>query len=147
MDVTRLLTSKVFYREFEFAGWPGVHENDEKVTRPYNGSIFTLRDAYKEVFPDIEEVDLSGEPRKVCKIIYTLNLLPNIDEPAGMDNLLKLCVGMSDEDTLPIFTAEPLVNLIEYKWDTYAYKGHYVGCMFHMCYIVSLSAYIALTYL
>jgi len=54
---------------------------------------------------------------------------------------------MSEEDTLPIFTAEALVNLIEYKWDTYGYKGHYVGCAFHICYIAFLSVYIALTYL
>lgn len=56
--------------------------------RPYNGSIFTLRRAYKTVFPEKELAALDDEENedekpaldmtKVYKIKYSVNLLPII---------------------------------------------------------------------
>jgi len=146
IDLIGLLNSQVFYVKFEFPSWPGVHTNTECITRPFNGTIFTLRHSYNEVFPEIPPLEEDHES-KISKIEYTVNLLPTVKEPENKDGLMKLVEDMNDEDTLGIFESEALINLIEYKWDTYAYFGHYVACWFHMMYIIFLSIYIYLTYL
>lgn len=35
---------------FDYDDWPGTHDYDEMESRPYNGSVFEIRDAYAEVF-------------------------------------------------------------------------------------------------
>jgi|APSaa5957512535_1039671.scaffolds.fasta_scaffold215942_1 hypothetical protein len=34
--------------------WPHIHTNNESYLRPYNGSIFTVHEHYKMVFPEKE---------------------------------------------------------------------------------------------
>ena len=64
VNVYPLFESKVFIREFDFDAWPGVHYNDEECVRPYNESLFNMRDHYRTVFPESEfaafEDDRSG---------------------------------------------------------------------------------------
>jgi len=82
-----------------------VHTNEDRVSKPYNGAIFTLRNAYNEVFPEIGDVPatVADTGAKISKIVYTLNLLPTINEPEDIEGLMKLAEGMNDEDTLAIF--------------------------------------------
>jgi hypothetical protein len=51
---TSLLDSMVFTRKFDFDEWPSSHTNEDTFLRPYNGSIFKVRDAYKSVFHEDE---------------------------------------------------------------------------------------------
>lgn len=44
--VAELLNSQVFSKTFDFDEWPGTHTNKELYLRPYNDSIFNLRDSY-----------------------------------------------------------------------------------------------------
>lgn len=40
INISVLLNSDIFYHEFDFMGWPTIHEDDNEVLAPYNGSIF-----------------------------------------------------------------------------------------------------------
>lgn len=50
IDIHDLVHSQVFNVTFEFDEWPQTHYNEDKVIKPYNGSLFHLRYAYNEVF-------------------------------------------------------------------------------------------------
>ena len=93
-----LLDSQVFSRQFDFDEWPSSHTNDETHLRPYTGSIFKVRHAYKEVFHEDEfktiqeqnqEAEIAGgdaiENNKIFKIRYSINLLPGIGETITKD--------------------------------------------------------------
>ena len=81
-----MFDSKVFNHTFDYDNWPGTHLNDETIIRPYNDSLFHIRNSYKEVFYDkelrpIEELaaeDDSIDSSKVYKIKYSVNLLPQV---------------------------------------------------------------------
>lgn len=106
IDINRLLASKVFVWEFEFEEWPQVHTDKERMTRPYNGSIFDLRHGYKAIFPTavLEDPALDDDAEgNVYKITYTLNLLPAINQPEGSDSLMSLLSGMTGEEEMQIF--------------------------------------------
>lgn len=47
IETTPLLDSEVFTRKFDFDEWPSSHTNEDTALRPYNGSMFGVRDAYK----------------------------------------------------------------------------------------------------
>ena len=40
VKIADLLNSNVFSMKYEFDGWPGIHNNDEEMIRPMNGSPF-----------------------------------------------------------------------------------------------------------
>ena len=54
---------------------------------------------------------------------------------------------MADPDELEIFDSKPLQDLIDFKWDAYAYKIHYVGVFMHIFYVLMIAIYIYTTYL
>ena len=51
----------------------------------------------------------------------------------------------SDEDK--IFTSEAVVDMIEFKWQKYAFKTHLIGLFFHSIYMTCLLLYISHTFL
>ena len=66
ISVHSLLDSKIFTVTFDFDDWPQTHYNDEKCIKPYNGSYFHLRDAYRAVysgdeFASMEEILMDPE--------------------------------------------------------------------------------------
>ena len=83
-----LFDSDIFRFKFDYDKWPTTHTDPESYTRAYNGSLFRLRDNYRQVFyekkfepiedhhDDGKEMDMS----KVYKIRYQVNLLPTIGE-------------------------------------------------------------------
>lgn len=79
IQVTDLLDSKVFRMDFDFDEWPSTHTDDSKYIRPYNGSIFDLRQHYKTIFfeKEFDAIDESDDidSSKIYKIKYTLQLL------------------------------------------------------------------------
>jgi len=40
IEVSNLFNSKVFSYDFDFQNWPTIHQNNEEMIKPYNGSIF-----------------------------------------------------------------------------------------------------------
>ena len=80
-----MLNSNVFQYNFDFDEWPGTHTVYAKYLRPYNGSIFSIRNDYYKVFPEqelreIDENDKDVDNSKIYKIKYMINLLPSIAE-------------------------------------------------------------------
>ena len=87
--------------------------------RPYNGSIFSIRNEYSNVFPEraLKEIDENGgdvDNSKVFKISYTVNLLPSIAEHREViglgrdeDKLLNANISLPDmlnnSDELALF--------------------------------------------
>lgn len=66
-----------------------------------------------------------------------LNLLPNIDE--SIDSLMEAC-GETEE--LEIFECKVVNDLIEFKWNQYAGKFHYIGAAFHTLYVIIFNLYV-----
>ena len=50
--VSELLGSKIFSFAFDYDEWPSNHHDGEEYYRPYNKSIFQLRQSYREIFPE-----------------------------------------------------------------------------------------------
>lgn len=93
IELGPLLASDVFVYKFDFDEWPSTHTNDETTLRPYNQSVFSIRQHYLTVFPDesfarlpdIDDVGDIGQRKnsnidssKIFKIDYCVNLLPSV---------------------------------------------------------------------
>ena len=50
IPVQALLNSNIFCYNFDFDEWPSAHFDEETYYKPYNLSIFSLRNSYKIVF-------------------------------------------------------------------------------------------------
>lgn len=46
VELCPLYESEILNFYFDFDEWPGTHTETEKVMRPFNGSIFSLRKHY-----------------------------------------------------------------------------------------------------
>lgn len=94
INIASLLESDIFYHQFDFMGWPSIHEDDSTILVPYNDSLFMLRNMYQGIFQEhpnvnsIEEdedddglLEAEGSDREtmqVFQISYTLNMLPAV---------------------------------------------------------------------
>lgn len=85
ISLSALMQSDIFIFEFDYDEWPGIHENDQELLRPYNKSIFDLVHNYETVFPEKrfappKDDDGTGDAKrdstKIYKIKYSINLLP-----------------------------------------------------------------------
>ena len=52
-----LLHSKVFMMELHYDEWVQNHVDENRVIKPYQDSIFTLRHKYSKVFPEYPSID------------------------------------------------------------------------------------------
>lgn len=50
-------------------------------------------------------------------------------------------------DDLDMYNAESMTELIDFKWNSYAYNWHLVGCCFHFFYLLILNIYIYRIYI
>ena len=81
IKVKPLMDSEIFVYKFDFDEWPSTHVDDNKYTRPYNGSIFDIRESYRDIFwePSFEAIDDESnefDTSRIYKVCYTLNSLP-----------------------------------------------------------------------
>lgn len=67
-DLTDLLNSSIFNHTFDYDDWPSVHHNTDKMSCPYNGSIFRLNYAYPKVFKKIFDKDVRTSDEKLNKM-------------------------------------------------------------------------------
>ena len=104
-----ILHSNIVFEKFDFDEWPSSHVNPKKVIAPYNGSIYNLRQYYKEIFSEVAKDDLStDELQKVksYKIQYRVNVLPEfILDDLERNNDLNMINELSKTDTLKQFDA------------------------------------------
>jgi len=74
-------------------------------------------------------------------------LLPDVytdkDDGGSFIKQTEECGG----DEMEIFQAAVVKDLINFKWDTFAFQVHYMGAMMHFIYIGCLSVYIYSTFL
>jgi hypothetical protein len=54
---------------------------------------------------------------------------------------------IADSDELEMFNSETLKAMLEYKWNSYAVKHHYVGFLMHLLLILILLVYILFIYM
>lgn len=159
--VTRLFSSQIFCFAFDFDEWPSTHTDSESYMRPYNDSIFDLRASYAKVFsearfhvdPDLED---GLDSSKFYKVSYTLNMLPQIGEfvvrqPDGFkiftNKGMSLLEMANDADELEIFEARNFQDVIQFKWDSFAYMIHLRGCLLHLYYVFILILYVNKIYI
>lgn len=83
------------------------------------------------------------EEEKVYKIKYSLNILPSLNDGCEGD-LMEAIIGTDENE---IFISEAVMDMVDYKWDTYAFKTHMIGAVFHLIYSGCLIAYIDHTFL
>lgn len=94
---------------------------------------------------------------RVYKIKYTINMLSQIEEHV-IDNLetqertifnesISLMSLFSTTEDLAIFLTEPIQQLIEFKWNTFAKAIHYTNAFFHLIHILLIIIFIAFAYL
>ena len=82
--LTELFASEVFSVTFDYDEWPGNHNDPSECIRPYNNSIFMVRQSYSDVFPEPQFLPMDDQSEeaielsKVYKIKYSINLLPQI---------------------------------------------------------------------
>lgn len=148
-----LLNSSVFNYTFDFDEWPSTSSNTVKLLVPYNNSIFKLRYEYPKLFPklfrasqELEAFKLKNgteKKEKVFKIKYQLNILTSMNN--SQDGDLMDAIAKSHE--LPIYETESIMEMIDYKWDTYAFNQHKIGGFIHMIYVLVLIGYINHTFL
>jgi len=160
IPVEDLIKSKIFSVTFDFNDWPTNHTNLENCIRPYNGSFFEIRYKYRDIFfeDSFKEVeafkcnhDGKIDSRKIYKIKYSVNLLPQIgqcmNEKGEFINedipLMELC---SNAEELEVFESEALMQLIHYKWNKFGKNHHLIGCIMHFFNTFIIITYIILSY-
>ena len=95
LGLESLMCSKVFEYEFELAEWPSLSTCDMKMRKPYNGTIFQLRNYYHTIFPELSnEKVMNAEDHihstdTVYKVVYKVNLLGTI-KPHGEESLVDV---------------------------------------------------------
>lgn len=80
---------------------------------------------------------------RIYKIKYCLNILPSMNEKSEHDLMEALC----NTEELDIFATDSIRTMINYKWATYGFNSHCLGCIVHICYIVVVVLFISDTYL
>ena len=163
--VSELFKSQIFCFTFDFDEWHSTSSDNSDYMRPYNDTIFNLRTNFHNVFhedrfklnPEDETVELDQANRKkIYKVSYKLNTLPVIGEHVVRteDNklvfynrgisLMDICIDSSE---LEIFEMETFIQLIKFRWDSFAFRLHLRGCLFHLFYVSCLFAYIERIYI
>ena len=92
IEVAELLASNVFQFTFDYDEWPSLHTENNKLVRPFNGTIQSLRNSYEEIFPEAKfrsidfdtENDISTD--KIYKIKYSINMIPVLGEYIEIKN-------------------------------------------------------------
>ena len=54
---------------------------------------------------------------------------------------------LNESDELMIFATDTIMQLIQFKWDEYAYTFHKIGCVMQIFYIVMMFIYINQVYI
>jgi len=78
----------------------------------------------------------------VYKVEYQLNQLCNMSTEDG-----EIIDAVAQSDEYAIFKTDCVMDMIDFKWDMFAAKMHYVGMVVHIVYCVYLLIYVKTTFL
>jgi hypothetical protein len=79
------------------------------------------------------------------KIRYDCNLLMSMNEfPEGSNS--SIMQGLAQSTELGLFDTELIQETIQFKWEQYASKIHYIGAILHFSYAICLITYIKYTF-
>jgi hypothetical protein len=81
---------------------------------------------------------MNEEGVKIYKIKYTLNLLPSISEDKD-----SLMTALGETNELKILSTKVIRDVLEFRWNTYAYKFHYIGLFIHVIYVLVFNIYVS----
>ena len=81
---------------------------------------------------------MNEEGKKIYKIKYTLNLLPQTSEEE--DSLMN---ALGETEELQILSTKAIRDLLEFRWNKYAFKFHYIGLSFHVIYVLAFNIYVS----
>lgn len=153
--MTPLFESSIFNHVFEFENWPAIHENNQDICVPYNGSKFHLKNRYNQVFGFLGKVDAqgmldedSGKDKKYYKIKYSLNLLPTttyVDDKC--ENIDELLENLGESDELDMFDCKIVKDYYNFMWNSWGKYVHYLGAVIHSVYFLMFVIYVNATYL
>lgn len=154
ITLSPLFRSDLVLHPINYNDWPEKSETEKDMLIPYNESKLTLRYKYPQIFKEIydrEEKEkqqiLDGTyistGKRVNKINFELNMLTNTKDYEG-DTIIE---AISNSEELEIFQVHAIMDLIDYKFDSFAYKIHRVGFTIHMIYIFFMMLYINEYYL
>ena len=162
IEVKALFDSQIFCYDFDYDEWPGTHSNQEKVLRPYNESLYSLRRHYRTVFFEEEFADMENDESsnqvssdKIYKIKYTIILLPLIGQHVENENGEKTIKNedvsflgkCTDSDELSMFECNSLNEMIEFKWERFGFQHHLVGFLVHAFQMILVIIYVQWIYL
>ena len=89
--------------------------------------------------PEVEfQKQMNEEGNKIYKIKYTLNLLPGTSE--DKDSLMN---ALGETNELKILSSKVVRDVLEFRWNKYAYKFHYIGLFIHVIYLVVFNIYVS----
>ena len=164
INVIDLLKSDIFFHRLDYMEWPSIHSDKCHAIRPYNGSMFKLRNNYHNIFPDFNDQSTAEsehlEPdsqsfgvstlkrkithihhhfveKKIFKIKYNLSIIPSVSEKR-----VSLMDVLEDTSDLQIFDALAVEDLLEFKWNKYAKYVHFFGFGCHIIYMFFFSLYV-----
>jgi hypothetical protein len=98
------------------------------------------QDAKKQTLDMQGKINLSDE--KVFKIKYQLNILTAMSESDG-----AIMDAIANSEELSIFKSDLIKDMIDYKWQAFAFRQHMIGAIFHIVYVCMLMIYIVHTFL
>ena len=95
IETVKLFNSQIFQYTFDYDEWPTTHTDPNSYIRPYNSSLFRIRENYKNVFYEKNFVAIEDnmdenqqmDMTKIYKIRYSVNLLPTIGEYIRPENV------------------------------------------------------------
>ena len=146
-----LLGSNIFSHQFHYedAEWPQTHTNPSQMIAPFNNSIFDIRKSYSTVFEALA-LDLNHQQQArqdqnhaIFKIKYTINLLPSMD----IDDGLSLMDLLGDTNQIDILKTKAVQDIINFKWNAYGKKIHYLSAIMHMIYVTMFLLFLNYHYL
>lgn len=94
LSILPLLESKILRYEFDYIEWPSTSKYNDHVSKPYNGSLFEIKNNFSNVFKgtkfdDCHHVHGNSEEKSLVginyKIRYSINLIPSLGEYIEMD--------------------------------------------------------------
>ena len=108
----------------------------------------------KDFHPDA--ADKVKDKSKIYKIKYSVNLLGQCgmyveSNEKGKTQIMNEDVNLmslaEETEEMSIFDTDAINDIIEYRWDYYAFKFHMIGLFMNMFYIFSFILYVKEGYL
>jgi len=147
---TELFNSDIFTYNYDYDEWPATSANTQKMSMPYNKSIFKMRYEYPNVFKNLHKEERKKKlskvgnkmEEKVYKICYHANLITSMAEDEG-----TIMEAIAGSEELDIYKTRLVMDIIDYKWDTFGFATHRIGALMHFTYIIVLQTYISKIFL